>query len=69
MEDQLPALTQMKLWAFRNSTLLLTWKGWPDGPCNDELRMIRDDSNNLLLDGQVKCKGGWSAKVRLKKIE
>ena len=24
-----------------NSTLLLTWKGWPDGPCNDELRMIR----------------------------
>jgi hypothetical protein len=52
-----------------NSTLLLTWKGWPESPCNDVLRMIRDDSNNLLLDGQVKCKGGWSAKVRLRKIE
>ena len=52
-----------------NSTLLLTWKGWRDGPCNDELRMIRDDSINLILDGQVKCKGAWSAKVRLQKIE
>jgi hypothetical protein len=34
-----------------------------------ELRMIRDNSNNLKLVGQIKCLDGWSAKVRLEKIE
>jgi hypothetical protein len=51
-----------------NSTLLLSWPAQWEGNCKDELRMIRDDSNNLKLDGQTKC-GGWKAKVRLKKIE
>jgi len=51
-----------------NSTLLLTWPAsWPGG-CKDELRMIRDDSNNLILEGPFKCPG-LSGKVRLKKIE
>jgi hypothetical protein len=52
-----------------NSTLLLTWLGTVDAPCKDELRMIRNDSNNLILDGQLKCKGWWNPKVRLIKIE
>ena len=53
-----------------NSTLLFTF---PDpevssGTCREELRMIRDDSNNLILGGPLQC-GGWKATVRLKKIE
>jgi hypothetical protein len=52
-----------------NSTLLLTWPVAAAGSCKDELRMIRDDSNNLILDGTFKCGGAWSGKVRLKKIE
>ena len=51
-----------------NSILYLTWTDTPEGICNEELSMIRDDSNNLVLDGLLKC-GNWHAKVRLKKIE
>ncbi len=53
-----------------NSTLLLTWPATSGsyGPCKEELRMIRDDSNNLILRGPLQC-GGWKATVRLKKIE
>ena len=47
-----------------DSTLLLTWSD----KCKDELRMIRDDSNNLILDGPLRCPG-FIGKVRLKKIE
>ena len=50
-----------------NSTLLLTWIGAGD-ICKSELRMLRDDSNNFILNGPLQC-GGWKAKVRLKKIE
>ena len=48
-----------------NSTLLLTW---PSIGCKDEYKMIRDDSNNLILDGHWKCEimAGTS---QLKKIE
>jgi hypothetical protein len=52
-----------------NSTLLLTWPAAARGGCKNELTMIRDDSNNLRFVGHEKCKDGWSAKVRLKKIE
>jgi hypothetical protein len=52
-----------------NSTLYLTWPAASASGCNDELRMIRDDSNNLTLDGTFKCGGIASGKVRLKKIE
>jgi hypothetical protein len=52
-----------------NSTLLLSWPAAAGGACEDELRMIRDDSNNLILGGQSKCESGFNAKVRLKKIE
>jgi len=51
-----------------NSTLLLTWIQATGDPCKEELRMVRDDSNNLILDGPLQC-GGWKAKVRFKKIE
>ena len=52
-----------------NSTLLLTWGSVAgSGECKDELRMIRDDSNNLILDGPFKCPG-FNGKVRLKKTE
>ncbi len=49
-----------------NSTLLLTW---PVVDCEDELKMKRDDSNNLILDGGSECQGGIYVKVQLKKIE
>ena len=52
-----------------NSTLLLTWPTAWRGGCKDELRMIRDDSDNLILDGSSKCVGLVDGKVRLKKIE
>ena len=52
-----------------NSTLLLTWADAVDAPCKEELVMIRNDSNSLILDGPLKCRGGWNAKVRLKKTE
>ena len=52
-----------------NSTLILTWGAIGGyGKCKDELRMIRDDSNNLILDGPFKCPG-FNGKVRLKKTE
>jgi hypothetical protein len=51
-----------------NSTLFLTWPGTAGGVCKEEYNMKRNNSNNLILDGQQKC-GGFSAKVRLKKIE
>ena len=51
-----------------NSTLLLSWPAAWEGNCKDELRMTRNNSNNLILNGQLKC-GGWVAKSRLKKIE
>jgi hypothetical protein len=52
-----------------NSTLLLTWITVVRGGCKQELTMIKEDSNNLRLVGQEKCKDGWSAKVRLIKTE
>ena len=52
-----------------NSTLILTWGAFGGtDKCKDELRMIRDDSNNLILDGPLRCPG-FIGKVRLKKIE
>jgi hypothetical protein len=51
-----------------NSTLLLTWPDLWEGNCKDGIRMRKDNSNNLILVGLLKC-GGWSAKSRLKKIE
>ena len=51
-----------------NSILLLTWPNTTEGQCKDELRIIRDTTNNLILVGQTQC-GGWVAKLRLKKIE
>ncbi|UCD32090.1 MAG: hypothetical protein JSV38_15235 [Desulfobacterales bacterium] len=52
-----------------NSTLILTWGviGSSD-KCKDELRMLRDDSNNLILDGPLICPG-FIGKTRLNKIE
>ena len=52
-----------------NSTLLLTWPDATGGPCKEELRMIRNDSNNLILDGQLECKDGFNPKIRLIKTE
>ena len=52
-----------------NSTLLLTWRLATGDPCKDELRMIRADSNNLILEGQEKCKDGFNPKIRLIKTE
>jgi hypothetical protein len=51
-----------------NSTLLLTWPAAWEGQCKDEIRMIKDNSNNLILVGQAKC-GAWNPNVRLEKIE
>jgi len=47
-----------------NSTLILTW---PDS--KHELKMIRDDSNNLMLDGLWRHYTGISGKINMKKIE
>lgn len=48
-----------------NSTLFVIW---PAVGCKDEYKMIRDDSNNLILDGHMKCEN-ISGKVQLKKID
>jgi len=48
-----------------NSTLLLTW---PSIGCQDEYKMIRDNSNNLILDGRWKCESA-DGTSQLKKIE
>jgi hypothetical protein len=50
-----------------NSILFLTWKV-PEGECEDEYIMKRDNSNNLILDGNYTCPQ-WSGKAKLKKIE
>ena len=50
-----------------NSILFLTWK-YPEGDCEDEYIMKRDNSNNLILDGNFECPQ-WFGKVNLKKIE
>jgi hypothetical protein len=51
-----------------NSILLLSWPAAGDSGCNEEFKMIRDDSNNLILDGHWKC-GDTEGDVRLNKIE
>ena len=51
-----------------NSTLLLSWPAAGDSGCIEEYRMIKDDSNNLILDGQWQS-GELKGKVQLKKIE
>jgi hypothetical protein len=48
-----------------NSTLLITW---PSQGCKDEYTMIRDNSNNLILDGRWKCEV-MNGTVQLKKIK
>ena len=50
-----------------NSILFLTWKG-PEGECEDEYIMKRDNSNNLILDGNFTCPA-WDGKAWFKKIE
>ena len=50
-----------------NSILFLTWKA-PEGECEDEYIMKRDNSNNLILDGNYSCPQ-WSGKAKFKKIE
>jgi hypothetical protein len=52
---------------FENSILFLTWQ-YPEGECEDEYVMKRDDSNNLTLDGESLC-GGFYVTIGLKKIE
>lgn len=51
-----------------NSILLLSWPAAAENGCNQEFKMIRDDSNNLTLDGHWKC-GETKGNVRLKKLE
>jgi hypothetical protein len=46
------------------STLLLTW---PVAKAEKELKMKREDSNNLILDGHSKTKA--NVKVQFEKIE
>jgi hypothetical protein len=48
-----------------NSTLLLTW---PISGGQEKYKMIRDDSNNLILDGNWKNQES-RGKVRLRKIK
>ena len=51
-----------------NSILLLSWPAAGESGCNEKFKMIRDDSNNLILDGHWKC-GETEGDVRLKKLE
>jgi len=52
-----------------NSILLLSWPAAAGGSgCIEEYRMIKDDSNNLILDGHWQS-GELKGKVQLKKIE
>ena len=50
-----------------NSTLILTWPFLTSTGCVEKYKMKRDDSNNLILDGQFKCSKGNGTNL-LKKI-
>jgi hypothetical protein len=50
-----------------NSTLILTWPFADSDGCDEEYKMKRDDSNNLILDGYWRCSKA-NGTVLLKKI-
>lgn len=51
-----------------NETLLLTWPDVSEYDCNDKLKMMRDQSDNLMLNGSQRC-GAYIGNVYLYKKE